>query len=291
MNAVAVQQHSRLRDYLDLTKPRITLLVLVTTFAGMWLAAHGLPTPELLLATLIGVGLAASSSSTLNNYIDREVDKRMERTRDRALPAGRLQPDHALIWGIVLGMASFALLAAAVNWISAFLAAGTILFYVFIYTIWLKRTTPVCTSVGGVAGALPPLIGWTAVTGHFDLIPLALFAIIFLWQPPHFWALALLRLEEYRAAGFPMLPVIRGAGVTKRQMALYTLGLVLTSLLPYFLGAVGPYYLGATALLGAGYLILTAKFIVQEVTPQSAKQLFLYSVLYLTLLFGMFFLD
>jgi len=290
MSTIALQRES-LRDYLNLTKPRITLLVLITAFAGMWLAAHGLPSPELLVATLAGIGLAASSSSTLNNYIDREVDKRMARTRDRALPARRLQPEHALAWGIILGLASFALLATTVNGISAFLAVGTILFYVGIYTIWLKRTTPLCTSIGGIAGALPPLIGWTAVTGQFDLVPLALVAILFLWQPPHFWALALMRVEEYRAAGFPMLPVVGGEGITKRQMALYTVALVGASLWPYFLGVVGPLYLGIAALLGAGYLALTAKFIAQPITEKSAKQLFLYSVCYLALLFSMFFLS
>lgn len=289
MSAIVLPRGS-LRDYFDLTKPRITLLVLITTFAGMWLAARGLPSPELLLSTLIGVGLAASSSSTLNNYVDREVDKRMARTRDRSLPAGRLRADHALLWGILLGLASFALLATAVNWISAFLALGTILFYICIYTIWLKRTTPLCTSIGGIAGALPPLIGWTAVTGHFNLIPLTLFAIMFLWQPPHFWALALMRVDEYRAAGFPMLPVVRGPRATKRQMALYTVALIGVSLAPYFLAAVGPLYLGVALLLGLGYLSLTAKFIAQPITPHSARQLFLYSIVYLTLLFGMFFL-
>lgn len=289
MSAITLQRGS-LRDYLDLTKPRITLLVLITAFAGMWLAARGLPSPELIITTLAGIGLAASSSSTLNNYVDRELDQRMARTRHRALPAGRLRPEQALVWGIALGIASFALLATAVNWLTAFLALGTILFYVGIYTIWLKRTTPLCTAVGGIAGALPPLIGWTAVTGHFDLLPLALFAILFLWQPPHFWALALMRVDEYRAAGFPMLPVVRGEAVTKRQMALYTIALVGVSLWPYFLGAVGLLYLDVAVPLGIGYLALTVNFIARPITAHSARQLFLYSVCYLGLLFSTFFL-
>jgi protoheme IX farnesyltransferase len=289
MSAITLQRGS-LRDYLDLTKPRITLLVLITAFAGMWLAARGLPSPELIITTLAGIGLAASSSSTLNNYVDRELDQRMARTRHRALPAGRLRPEQALVWGIALGIASFALLATAVNWLTAFLALGTILFYVGIYTIWLKRMTPLCTAVGGTAGALPPLIGWTSVTGHFDLLPLALFAILFLWQPPHFWALALMRVDEYRAAGFPMLPVVRGEAVTKRQMALYTIALVGVSLWPYFLGAVGLLYLDVAVPLGIGYLALTVNFIARPITAHSARQLFLYSVCYLGLLFSTFFL-
>ena len=291
MNAIVVSARGQWRDYFELTKPRITLLVLVTALAGMWLAAGGLPPPRLLLATLAGVGLAASSSACLNNYLDREIDKRMSRTQARALPAGRLRPDLALSWGIGLGAASFALLAAAVNWLTALLALGTILFYVLVYTLWLKRRTPLCTSIGGLAGALPPLIGWAAVTGGLAPAGLALFLILYLWQPPHFWALALIRAEEYRSAGLPILPVARGVGHTKRQMTLYTLALVPASLLPYLLGSVGPFYLGIALLLDLGYLALTAKFIYQQVSRSSARRLFFYSIIYLSLLFIMVFAD
>lgn len=291
MNATVVALRGRVKDYVDLTKPRITLLVLITAFTGMWLAAGGMPPVDLVFFTLLGTGLAAGSSSALNNYVDREVDKRMSRTQARALPAGRLQPQQALWLGFTLGLISFVLLWTMVNPLSAWLATGTIAFYVIVYTIWLKRTSPLCTSIGGVAGALPPVIGWAAVTGTIGWPALALFGLMFLWQPPHFWALALIRVDEYRKANLPMLPVIKGERVTKRQMLLYTITLLPASAALYWLELVGPFYLAAALLLGLVYLALTIDFIRKPVTPKTARGLFGYSILYLFLLFMMMFVD
>jgi len=291
VNATAVSVRTQFKDYVDLTKPRITLLVLVTAFAGMWLAAGGMPAPTLVFFTLLGTGLAAGSSSALNNYVDRNVDKRMERTQDRALPAGRVLPARALALGIVLALVAFALLQVTVNALSAWLAVGTIAFYVGIYTVWLKRTSPLCTSIGGVAGALPPVIGWAAVSGHVGWPALALFGLLFLWQPPHFWALALMRVEEYRNAQLPMLPVVRGPRATKRQMLLYTAALLPASAALYALGLTGPLYLVVALALGVAYLVQTINFARQPITKASAKKLFFFSIVYLFVLFVMVFVD
>lgn len=281
MNAVLAPWRGQVRDFVDLTKPRITLLVLVTAFVGMWLAAGGRPAPGLVLWTLLGTALAASSSGVLNNVIDRHVDARMSRTRERALPAGRVRPERALAWGLLLGVAAFLLLSATVNLTAAGLALGTIAFYVGIYTAWLKRTSPACTEIGSVAGAAPPLIGWAAVTGGLSLPAWVLFGILFLWQPPHFWTLALVRAEEYRRAGLPMLPVVRGERVTRRRMLLYTAALLPTSALPFFLGLTGPLYLLGSLLLSGIYLGLTWCWSRRPLSPPQARQLFGFSILYL----------
>jgi len=291
VNATVTAVRSQVKDFIELTKPRIMLLVLVTTFTGMWLAAGGMPAPELVVFTLLGTGLAAASSGALNNYVDREVDKRMARTHDRALPSGRLQPVQALGWGLLLGATSFFFLWFSVNLPTATLAVGTIAFYVLVYTLWLKRTSPLCTSVGGVAGAAPPLIGWAAVTGGIEWPALVLFGVMFLWQPPHFWALALLRSEEYRLAGMPMLPVVRGERATKRQMLLYTAALLPASAALFALSMVGVFYLALALALGGLYLALTIDFARRPVTPQAARQLFGFSIVYLFLLFVMMFVD
>jgi protoheme IX farnesyltransferase len=235
--------------------------------------------------------LASAASGALNNYVDRDADKRMSRTQDRALPAGRLQPQQALWWGLSLSVISFFFLSLTVNLLTAGLAVSTIAFYVLIYTMWLKRTSPLCTAIGGVAGALPPVIGWAAVTGTIEWPALVLFGVMFLWQPPHFWALALLRADEYRRAEMPMLPVVRGERVTKRQMLLYTIALIPASAALYFLNMVGLFYLIVALVLGGLYLALTIDFARKPVTAQSAKQLFKFSILYLFLLFVMMFVD
>jgi protoheme IX farnesyltransferase len=272
-------------DYLSLTKPRITLLVLLTTLAAMYLAAKGLPDLALVFFTLLGTGLASASAAVLNCYIDREIDTRMERTRNRPLPAGRVKPEAALYFGIVLQILSFIALALYVNLLSALLALLANLSYVLVYTLWLKRTTPRCTEVGGIAGALPPMIGWVAVSNHIGLESLVLFAIMFLWQPPHFWALALFRTDEYRAAKIPMLPVVRGAGVTKNYIMGYSILMVLASLLLYLLNVVGLGYLVAATVIGLGFIVLAATNLRSSATDRQAKQLFFYSMAYLTILF------
>jgi protoheme IX farnesyltransferase len=196
LSATLTAVRSQANDFVEMTKPRIALLVLVTTYSGMWLASGGVLSLELVFFTLLGTGLASASSGVLNNYIDREIDKVMTRTRNRALPTGRLDPQIALGFGLLLGFTGFVILFYAVNPLTAALAVGTILFYVVIYTAWLKRSSPLCTEIGGVAGALPPVLGWAAVTNDIGWPALVMFLIMFLWQPPHFWALALLRVDD-----------------------------------------------------------------------------------------------
>ncbi|OGF57171.1 MAG: protoheme IX farnesyltransferase [Candidatus Fraserbacteria bacterium RBG_16_55_9] len=278
-------------DYMNLTKPRITFLVLVTTLAGLWLGAHGLPPWEVAFVALVGTGLASASAATLNNYIDRDLDVTMERTRGRPLPSGRLRASEALIFGIALGMASFVILGAFVNLLSALLALLAIFVYVAVYTAWLKRRTPLCTVIGGVSGALPPVIGWAAVANQIDPAALVLFAILFLWQPPHFWALALLRKDEYSEAGLPMLPVVHGPAMTHRQISLYAAALLPVSLMLYPLGVVGWGYLLAAAILGLGFVALSILLRFTSNSTRLTRTLFLYSTLYLAVLSVMMLLD
>ncbi|MEE8342472.1 MAG: heme o synthase [Gammaproteobacteria bacterium] len=291
MSATLIAVRCQVSDFIELTKPRITLLVLVTTFTGIWLAADGVLRPELVVLTLLGTALASAAGCVLNNYADREVDKRMARTRNRALPAGRMDPQLALRFGLLLGITAFVILFFTVNPLTAWLAAGTVFFYVGIYTVWLKRTSPLCTEIGGVAGALPPVIGWAAVTNEIGWPALALFLIIFLWQPPHFWALALLRANEYRNAGLPMLPVARGVRVTKIRMLIYTAVLLPATAVMYGLQLVGLAYLIVALGLGLLYLGLTIDFAGKPVAQKSARQLFGFSITYLFVLFAMMFVD
>lgn len=289
---VAEAQPGYLKDLYELTKPRIAFLVLITTYTGMWLASGGLPSLKLTFFALLGIGLASGSSSALNNYIDREIDKVMTRTKNRALPSGRVKPWNAIALGFTLGIISFFLLTYTVNLLTALLAIGTIVFYVVIYTIWLKRTSPLNTDIGGVAGALPPVMGFSAVTGEVSWAAFALFLIMFLWQPPHFWALALTKTEEYRKAKIPMLPVVKGESITKRQMLLYTIALIPASLSLFWLGLVGYLYLAVASILGIIYLYKTLKFIRKKPTDyKESYQLFKYSIIYLCVLFVMMFVD
>lgn len=291
MSATVLAVRSTFNDLFELTKPRINLLVLVTTFSGMWLAAGGAPPLTLICATLLGTGLAAASSAVLNNFIDRDVDARMARTLHRALPSGRIDPQLALQFGLLLGAVAVAILFFSVNWLAAALAIFTIGFYVIIYTRWLKRSSSWCTEIGGVAGALPAVIGWAAVANEIDWPVLVMFLILFLWQPPHFWALALLRRDEYRRAGLPMLPVERGINATKARMLLYTVILVPVTLLMYRLHLVGAIYLGVASLLGAAYIGLTLDFVRKPLTVKGARRLFAFSIVYILVLFCMMFVD
>ncbi len=291
MSATITAVRSQANDFIELCKPRIALLVLVTTFSGMWLAGNGVVAIDLIIATLIGTGLASAASGALNNYVDREVDKKMARTRMRALPSSRLHPQQALWLGVMLSLWSFAILFYLVNPLTAFLAAGTTFFYVVIYTIWLKRSSSLCTEIGGVAGALPPVIGWAAVTNSIGWPALVMFAIMFIWQPPHFWALALLRVDEYRQANLKMLPVTHGSRATKFRMLLYTIALLPASAAMYWLQLVGPTYLILALALGLVYLILTIDFARNPITHQSTRRLFGFSILYLLGLFTLIFAD
>jgi len=282
---------SQASDLFEICKPRIALLVLITTFTGMWLAGNGSVSLDLAFITLLGTGLASAASGALNNYVDREVDKYMARTRTRALPSSRLHPQQALWLGGTLSITSFILLYNFVNPLTAYLAVSTIFFYVVIYTIWLKRASPLCTEIGGIAGALPPVIGWAAVSNSIGWPAVVMFLIMFIWQPPHFWALALLRADEYRAANLPMLPVVSGKDVTKRRMLLYTIVLIPASTAMYWLGLSGIIYLIGSVILGLIYLALTIDFARKPITHQSTRKLFGYSIVYLTGIFILIFAD
>ncbi len=273
------------KSYYQLTKPRIIILLLITTAAGMWLAAQGRVDPWLLLVTLAGGTLSAASANVINCVYDRDIDYIMERTRHRPLPSGRVQPRDAVIFAIVLAAAAFTLLATFANLLAALLSMSGIVFYVLIYTHWLKRHTTQNIVIGGAAGAIPPLVGWAAVTGNLDIAPWMLFVIIFLWTPPHFWALALFIRDEYAEVGVPMLPVIEGDEETAKQIWVYTLLMLpATFVLVYPLGVCGAVYsIGA---VGLGWIFIRKAWqLLQAPSDRDrAKSLFKYSIYYLMLL-------
>ncbi len=271
--------------YLRLTKPRIIELLLITTVPAMVLADRGLPRPWLVAATLVGGTLCAGGANAINQFLDRDIDEVMRRTRRRPLPTHLIEPSSALAFGILLGTAGFAFLAVAVNVLSAALATSGLLFYVFVYTMWLKRTSPQNIVIGGAAGAAPVLVGWAAVTGRIGLPALVLFGIVFLWTPPHFWALALRYRDDYASAGVPMLPVVAGREATLRQMLGYTFALVAASLALYAVADLGPIYLIAAVALGAGF-VLQVIVLRRDASVGAAMRLFRYSITYLTLLFA-----
>jgi heme o synthase len=273
------------RDYVALTKPRIMSLLLLTGAAGMFVGAQGIPDPGLLAATIVGLALACGGASALNHVLDRDIDRSMGRTSKRPVAGGRVSAGLALEFGLALSALSFVLLGSVVNVLAAVLALVGNLFYVLVYTRWLKRSTPQNIVIGGAAGAVPPLVGWAAATGNLTLPALYLFLIVFFWTPPHFWALALLIKRDYEAAKIPMLPVVRGDRETGRQILLYSVGLVAVTLVPVLTGTFGPLYLTAAVLLGAQFLRL-AWSLRRELTPQRASVLFHYSLAYLALLFA-----
>lgn len=274
-----------LADYLSLTKPRIIVLLLVTTLGAMVVAANGWPGWPLVLATLLGGALASGSANTLNCYLDRDIDALMSRTVWRPLPSGTLTPVQALVFGLTLGALSFAVLGLWVNLLAALLAQAGLWFYVLVYTRWLKRTTPSNIVIGGAAGAVPPLVGWAAVTGELSLFAWCLFAVVFYWTPPHFWALALLIRDEYAKARVPMLPLVAGDAETHRQILLYSVLLLAVTLLPFAFGLSGLGYLIAAVGLG-GLLLHYARRLHHEATRAAALALYKYSLLYLALLFA-----
>jgi heme o synthase len=276
--------------YFLLTKPRIIELLLVTTVPTMFIAARGVPSPWLMAATLFGGALSAASANVINCYLDRDIDALMRRTARRPLPTHRVEPADALRFGLALGVAGFVWLWATVNLLSAALATAAILFYVFVYTLGLKRRSTQNIVIGGAAGAVPVLVGWSAVTGRVDLPALVLFAIIFYWTPPHFWALSLRFTDDYAAAGVPMLPVVRGARETSTQILYYTVLLVAVTLLLYPAGRMGALYLAAAVALG-GVFIWRALELRRDLTGSRAIRLFGFSNTYLALLFGAMALD
>ena len=273
-----------MRAYVALTKPRIIELLLVTTVPAMIVAERGLPSLWLIAATLVGGTLAAASANTVNCYVDRDIDVHMHRTARRPLATDAISPGNALRFGIVLGVGAFVWLVAAVNLLSGLLAVAAILFYVFVYTLGLKRRSAQNIVIGGAAGCMPVLIGWSAVTGDVGLPAFVLFAIVFYWTPPHFWALALKYEDDYRAAGVPMLPVVAGKAETSRQILLYTVLLVSVTLIFGPIGQMGLIYLLAAVALGGGFVLLAWQ-LRRDPTEARAMRVFHYSIPYLALLF------
>jgi protoheme IX farnesyltransferase len=276
--------------YYRLTKPRIIVLLLITTLPAMVLAQGGMPSIALVLATLVGGTLAAGAANAINMYLDRDIDEVMRRTRGRPLPAHRVTPERALAFGFWLGAFSFLFLAVSVNMLAAILSLAAIAFYVVVYTMWLKRSTTQNIVIGGAAGAAPALIGWAAVTGSLAVPAWILFAIVFVWTPPHFWALALRFQSDYAAAGVPMLPVVRGADETRRQIFLYSLVLFATTLLLAPAAGLGPIYIATAVTLG-GIFVYRALVLWRHATDDRSWRLFTYSIVYLAALFGAVALD
>jgi len=283
------QAGARVEDYAALLKPRVMSLVVFTGFVGLYLAPGHLH-PVLAAVAVLCIAVGAGASGAINMWYDRDIDALMSRTANRPLPAGRMAPGDALGFGCFLAAASVALMGLAVNWQAAALLAATIAFYVFVYTIWLKRRTPQNIVIGGAAGALPPIVGWAAATGDVAPAAVALFALIFFWTPPHFWALALYRAGDYAKAGVPMLPVVAGPQATKRQMLIYTLVLWPCALAPYVLGIAGEVYAAAALGLSAAFTGFAIK-VLRDGTDRSARQMFGFSILYLFLLFALMLID
>jgi heme o synthase len=275
-------------DYLEMTKPKVQSLLLFTTIATMYVA--GDPSLGLVALTCLGGALSAGGAGAINHALDRDLDRVMKRTADRPVASGRVSPGAAIVFGVLLGCASFALLALTVNPLAAVLAMSGLLGYVLVYTLWLKRSTPQNIVIGGAAGAVPPLVAWAAVTGGLDGTPLYLFAIVFFWTPPHFWSLSLLMRDEYARAAVPMLPVVRGEAETRRQILLYTVLLYAVSQLPFCAGAFGLVYLAGSVLLGAVF-IFGAVRLMRRADRRSALRLYLFSLAYLALLFGVMVAD
>lgn len=281
--------------YLSLMKPRIIPLLLIPTGAAMLIAERLQPVPmstfmRLFLLTMVGGTLAAAGAHVFNCYLDRDLDAAMRRTRGRPFPTGRVSAGPALAFGVALTLASFTLLALAVNWLAALLALGGNLFYVLVYSLWLKRATPQNIVIGGAAGAVPPLVGWAAITHQVGLPAILLFAIIYFWTPAHFWALALVREEDYKTAGVPMLPVVRGRAETRRQIVQYSVLLCLTTVALYATHSMGVFYLVAASALG-GVFLFKAWQLLRGAAVAQAWGLFRYSNIYLALLYGAMVVD
>jgi protoheme IX farnesyltransferase len=283
----AARQGVLVRDLVSLTKPAIMSLLLLTALGGMFLAARGVPPFGILAATLLGGAAASGGASSLNHYFDRDIDERMRRTRHRPLPAHRVSTRVAVVWGIALNVLAFIVLAVFANLLAATLALAGTVFYILVYTLWLKRTTAQNIVIGGAAGAIPPLVGWAAITGSLDLAAWLLFAIIFFWTPAHFWALALLIRDDYERAGVPMLPVVRGDEATAWNILAYAASLLPLTLLLFIIGGLGYVYLAAAIILGALFIAYAFRLLRSGAVRRRAmaRAVYLYSLLYLALLF------
>ena len=293
MSEAVTSGAAELSDWIALLKPRVMTLVVFTGLIGL-LIAPGHLHPVLGFTAVLCIAVAAGACGAINMWYDRDIDAVMRRTRNRPIPAGRIEPGAALGYGVTLAVGSVIVMGLAVNLITASVLALSIAFYVFVYTMWLKRRTPQNIVIGGAAGAFPPVIGWAAVTGSVDLVPLILFAIVFVWTPPHFWSLALFANADYRRAGVPMLPVVAGARETRRQIVLYTLLLVPLSLAPWLIGFSGLVYGLAAIVLGIGFIVGVWRVAtdrqdasgVSQTNDAPARAAFKYSILYLFALFA-----
>jgi protoheme IX farnesyltransferase len=287
---VARDVHEVVWAYVRLTKPRIVGLLVITTIPAMMLAEQGIPSLWLMLATVLGGSVVAGGANAMNMYFDRDIDQLMRRTQQRPVPAGQVEPERAALFGLVLGAAGFLFLQATVNLLAAMLTIAAFAFYVVVYTLLLKRSTSLNIVIGGAAGAMPPVIGWAAVTNEISLSAVIMFAIVTAWTPPHFWALSLNYAGDYKRAGVPMLPVVAGPEETRRQILAYSAALVVVSLLLTFIGDAGYVYLAAAACLGAAFLYFAVR-LWREGTVRASTALFRYSIAYLALLFGAIALD
>ncbi|HEY4368383.1 MAG TPA: heme o synthase [Steroidobacteraceae bacterium] len=290
METTSLRQHATWRDYYELGKPRVVMLIMFTAIAGMFLAAPGWPPAAALVFGTLGIALAASSAAAVNHVLDRRFDAQMARTRNRPLPTGHLSGQKALAYAGVLAVLSMSLLWGWVNPLTAILTFCSLIGYAVIYTVWLKHATPQNIVIGGAAGAAPPVLGWTAVTGHVDPYSLLLFLIIFTWTPPHFWALAIARRDEYAKAGIPMLPVAYSIEFTRLHILLYTILLVIVTWLPYLTGMSGLIYLAAALVLG-GFFLLRASQLLSGKDARLPMRTFSFSITYLALLFAALLVD
>ncbi|SHE13192.1 Protoheme IX farnesyltransferase 1 [Chlamydia abortus] len=279
------------KDFLDITKPGILFSNTITTFGGFWVASHGNVQWALMIFVILGTVLTMASGCVLNNYLDRDLDIKMARTKKRALPSGVLKPSTVLVYGIILGIAGLCVLGLLVNPLAALLGLFGLFGYVWVYTAWLKRTSVWNTTVGALFGAVPPVIGYVAVAQTLDMTALILFGILFFWQPPHFWALGIRRVEDYREAGYQMLPAVKGTYQTKLSIMRYVVPLVPTSMLLYFTNSVGVIYFIASAVLGLIWVFMCMQGFKAKDETLWAKKVFVFSINYLTLLFIIMVID
>ncbi len=287
---IALVGVSRWRDFLELTKPKVSLLIVFTAVVGMVLASPGMVPLSALLFGTVGIALASGSAAAFNHVLDRRIDEQMARTRRRPLPTGHLQKRHAVVFAALLGLASMLILGLLVNPLTAALTFCSLIGYAMVYTMWLKRATPQNIVIGGAAGAAPPILGWAAVSNSIDPHALLLFLIIFTWTPPHFWALAIARRDDYAKAGIPMLPVTHGIPYTRLQIVLYTILLALTTLMPYLTGMSGFIYLGSALALNGRFLYYVLA-LNRGLRPELPMRVFRFSITYLMLLFAALILD
>ena len=287
---MATQMRIPFADYFELTKPRVVALIVFTAVIGMFLAVPGIPPWKALVFGNLGIWLAASSAAAINHLLDRRIDEKMARTSHRPLPSGSLSGRQVFIFALILGVLSMLLLCVFVNWLTAVLTFFSLIGYAVIYTVYLKHATPQNIVIGGAAGAAPPVLGWVAVTGEVHAYALLLFLIIFVWTPPHFWALAIFRREDYARAMVPMLPVTHGVEYTRQQILFYTILLVLVTLLPYFSGMSGVFYLGGVLVLDAVFLYYAIRMM-KPPNEAYAMKVFGYSIWYLMVLFAFLLID